>query len=367
MDARDDTAIDVRPAEPDDGHALIAAIEAIDRETEWLAAPGERLAWADRPAATLAALGAGDAGVYLIARRADTIVGYLGAFAGQYRSTRGVLSIQHVGVRHAARRQGIASRLVVALEAWAGARGGHRIDLTVDVDNAPARAFYRRHGFVEEGVIHEAARDGARWRSYQALAKLLDGDHGRPLAGAPTLRQPRADRLTVRFRPVVEADAAALRDWEIALLSAPPPLLKQPDEVADPADFAAALRGLLASPLNYLVAALVDAADAERVVGLLGMSAKPQPRLQDDLAIIVNVLGDYRGLGIGRRLFAVGEDWARARGGHRLSTSLHAANDEGARFAAALGFTREVVMRRYARFGDRAVDLLGFAKLLTPG
>jgi GNAT superfamily N-acetyltransferase len=366
MSARDASAVDVRPAEPDDGAALVAAIEAIDRETEWLAAHGERLAWADRPAATLAAWRDRGDGVYLIARHADAIVGYLGAFAGQYRSTRGVLSIHHVGVRQAVRRQGIASRLLAALEDGARARGGHRIDLTVDVDNAPARAFYARRGYLEEGVIRAAAHDGTRHHSYLALAKSLDGDAGPPLVGTPAARPPRAGGLTIRFRPIVEADAAALRDWEIALLSAPPPLLKQPDEVADPAPVAAALRDLLASPLNYLVGALLDAAGGERLIGLLAASARPQPRLQGDLAVLVNVLADYRGLGVGRRLFAIGEDWARARGAHRLSTSVPACNPDGVHFAHALGFVQEVVMRRYARFGDRPVDLLGFAKLLTP-
>lgn len=370
MSAREGPPVDIRPAEPDDGDALIAAIETIDRETEWLAAPGERVAWAERPAASLAALRDRGDGVYLIARRGGAIVGYLGAFAGQYRSTRGVLSIHHVGVRQAARRQGIASRLLAALEDWTRARGGHRLDLTVDVDNAPARAFYARHGFLEEGVIRDAAQDGlhdgARRHSYLALAKLIDGAAWPPLVGEPPARRPPADSLTVRFRPIVEADAAALRDWEIALLAAPPAMLKQPDEVADPAGFAATLRELLASPRHYLVGARIDAAGGERILGLVAASARPQPRLQGDVGMIVNVLAECRGLGIGRRLFAIGEDWARTRGAHRLSTSLPACNPEGARFARALGFAPEVVLRRYARFGDRHVDLLGFAKLLMP-
>jgi len=374
MSPGDVSAIEIGPAEPADGAALIGAIAQIDRETEYLGAPDERLAWADRPEAALARLRDSGDGVYLIARRAGAIVGYVGALAGHYRSTRGVLSIQHIGVRRAQRRQAVATRLLGGLEAWARARAGHRIDLTVDHDNAPARALYRGLGYEEEGVVREAVRDGARWRSYVALAKRLDGvgggtgDRLQPLAAPPTARHRRADSLTVRFRPLVAADAAALRAWELALLSAPPPWLKQPDEVAAPDAFAAALHGLLASPLNYLVAAAVDAvgvgAGAERLVGLLAVSAKPQLRLQADLALVVNVLEDCRGLGIGRRLFEIGEDWARARGAHRLSASLHAANPPGLGFVAALGFEPEVALRRYARFGAQHVDLLGFAKRL---
>jgi RimJ/RimL family protein N-acetyltransferase len=364
MSPGDVSAIEIGPAEPADGPALIAAIAQIDRETAYLGAPDERLAWADRPEAALARLRDSGDGVYLIARRAGAILGYVGALAGHYRSTRGVLSIQHIGVRRTARRQAVATRLLGGLEAWARARAGHRIDLTVDQDNAPARALYRRLGYDEEGVVREAVRDGARWRSYVALAKLLDGE-GTPLAAPPAARQRRPDSLTVRFRPLAAADAAALRVWELALLSAPPPWLKQPDEVAAPDPFEAALHGLLASKLNYLVAAVADAgAGEERLVGLLAVSAKPQLRLQADLAVVVNVLEDCRGLGIGRRLFAIGEDWARARGAHRLSASLHAANESGRGFVAALGFEPEVALRRYARFGAQQVDLLGFAKRL---
>jgi RimJ/RimL family protein N-acetyltransferase len=366
MSPGDASAIEIRPAEPADGAALLGAIEQIDRETEFLGAPGERPAWADRPEAALAELRDRGDGVYLIARQAGAILGYVGALAGHYRSTRGVLSIEHIGVRRAQRRQAIASRLLEGLEGWARRRAAHRLDLTVDQDNLPARALYRRHAYHEEGVIHEAARDRGRWRSYVALAKLLDGDGMQPLAAVPLERRRRADVLRVRFRPVVEADAASLRDWELVLLSAPPPWLKQPDEVAAPDAFRDGLRAMLASKLNYLVAAVVDdpGTDAERLVGLVAASAKQRPRLQTDLALVVNVLADCRGLGIGRRLFEIGAAWGGARGAHRLSTSVHAANEAGLGFVAALGFEPEVTLRRYARLGAFHVDLLGFAKRL---
>jgi RimJ/RimL family protein N-acetyltransferase len=357
--------IEVRPAEPADGAALISAIEQIDRETDYLGAPGERLAWADHPEAALTRLRDSGDGVYLIALQDGALVGYVGALVGQYRSTRGVLSIHHIGVRRAQRGQAIATRLLDGLEAWARRHGAHRLDLTVDADNAPARALYRKHGYGEEGQIREAARDGARWCSYVALAKLLDIDASSPMAAAPNQRRTSTDSLTVRFRRVVEDDAAALRDWELALLSAPPRLLKQPDEIAALDDFRDALRGLQASKLDFLVAARIIESGTERVVGLVVVSAKPQVRLQPDLALVVNVLADYRGLGIGRRLFEIGEGWARGRGAHRLSTSVHAANLCGLGFVTAMGFQPEVAMRRYARFDAVHVDLLGFAKRLA--
>jgi ribosomal protein S18 acetylase RimI-like enzyme len=363
MSVDDRPAVEIRIAEPADGVALVGAIEQIDRETEYLGVAGERLAWADRPAAMLDDFRRTGDGVYLIAADGDAIVGYLGALAGHYRSTRGVLSIPHIGVRQAHRRHGIARRLLSALEASARERGAHRIDLSVDDDNAPARALYRACGFVEEGHVREAVLERDGWRSYIALAKLLDGG-SRALAPVTSERRSRPDSIAVRFRPAVETDAAALRDWELALLAAPPSLLKSPEEVAPLERFQDDLGRVCASAQHFLVVALTDVGGAERVVGLLAVSAKPGARLQYDLAIVVNVLTDYRALGIGRRLFAIGEDWARARQAHRLSTTVHAANDCGLRFAAAMGFVQEAVMRRYARFGEVHVDLLGLAKFL---
>jgi GNAT superfamily N-acetyltransferase len=366
MSQGEPSAVVIRSAEPADGAALLGAIEAIDRETEYLGAPGERPAWADQPVAMLTRLQATGDGIYLLAVRGAAIVGYLGAFAGQFRSTRGVLSIHHVGVRRAQRGQAVATRLLASLEDCARGRAAHRLDLTVDTGNAPARALYRKHGYVEEGVVREAARDLAGWRSYVALAKPLDDGTSQPMPTVPATRHARTESLSVRFRPLAAGDAAALHAWERSLLSAPPTLLKQADEVGDLAGFDAALRGVLASPLHFLAAAIVDEPAGERIVGLVALSTPPQPRLQQDVRIVVNVLAAYRGLGIGRRLFDIGEDWARQRGGHRLSTSVHAANDFGLRFVGTLGFEPEVVMRRYARFDRVHVDVLAFAKRL-PG
>ena len=359
MAHHDPAGIEIRVAEPDDGPALLAAIERIDRETEFLGAADERPAWADAPAAMLRDLRERAAGVYAIARQGGEIVGYVGALAGHYRSTRGVLSVPHIGVRQAARRQGIAAGLLAALEAWARTHAAHRIDLTVDEANDAARALYRRAGFVEEGRVRDGAFDNGAWRSYVAMAKLLD-DGTQALDPDPATRLPRGDSLTVTFRTLTRDDADALRQWEIALLLAPPPLLKRVEEVAPPAPFRAELEAALASPLHFLAAALVD----DAIVGLLVVSAKPQARLRADLGVVVNVLAGCRGLGIGRRLLAIGEDWARARSAHRLSSAVHVANLPGLRFAAAAGFAPEVMLRRYARFGDRHVDLLGLVKFL---
>src|SRR5206468_736789 len=112
-------------------------------------------------------------------------------------------------------------------------------------------------GFDEEGSIREAALVADRWCSYIAMAKLLDMAAPRA-ATIDVARRPRADSLTIRFRPVESSDAAALRAWELALLSTPPALLKLPDEIAAPERFGDELAAVLANPANFLVAAVID-------------------------------------------------------------------------------------------------------------
>jgi ribosomal protein S18 acetylase RimI-like enzyme len=55
-----------------------------------------------------------------------------------------------------ARGQGVADALVGAVIDWAKERRIERISLNVMESNERARAFYRRHGFVDQGPAHSA-------------------------------------------------------------------------------------------------------------------------------------------------------------------------------------------------------------------
>lgn len=351
----------IRVAQPADGAALLEAILAIDRETEFLGAPGEQPPWAADPSGMINRLQETDAGAYFIAVQGDDVVGYVGAMAGEYRSTRGVVTILQIGVRREHRRHGFARALLDALETWARRRDVVRLDLTVDDANHAALGLYRQLGFVEEGRVREAGFDRGMWCSYLCLAKLL-GTRTAYAAVAPRAPRPcRSDRLEIGFRLVTQNDARALRAWELALLSEPPASLKAPDEVSAPEAFARELEAALANPDRFLVAAVIAGAQ-DHIVGLLSVSARAPARLARDVSIVLNVLHAFRGLGVGRRLFAIGEDWARQRRVHRFSTVVHSANDSGLRFALSLGFELEVTLRRYALLEHGEVDLLALAK-----
>jgi RimJ/RimL family protein N-acetyltransferase len=68
--------------------------------------------------------------------------------------------------------------------------------------------------------------------------------------------------------------------------------------------------------------------------------------------------------GIGRRLAAGLEAWARAQNVRRLTGLVQAHNTRALRFAAAWGFHEELVSPGYAVVEGRAVDRVRVVKLL---
>jgi ribosomal protein S18 acetylase RimI-like enzyme len=109
---------------------------------------------------------------------------------GQARSHVGTLGI---GLVPSARQLGIGAKLLQATIAAARAKGMTRIELTVRVGNANAKALYERFGFEVEGVLRRAVRvDGVYGDSY-SMALLL-GDAGASVPASEILvRAARAD------------------------------------------------------------------------------------------------------------------------------------------------------------------------------
>ena len=66
--------------------------------------------------------------------------------------------LQDVEVRQHFRRRGVASDLVANAEDEARSRGFDRLHVGVSIDNAPAQALYRQHGYVDAGVPPKRVR-----------------------------------------------------------------------------------------------------------------------------------------------------------------------------------------------------------------
>jgi GNAT superfamily N-acetyltransferase len=74
--------------------------------------------------------------------------------------TDGWLGVTAVTVEERHRRRGLATEVMAALQRWAAGRGAHSVYLQVVADNQPARALYRRAGFIEHHRYHYRRRPG---------------------------------------------------------------------------------------------------------------------------------------------------------------------------------------------------------------
>lgn len=66
----------------------------------------------------------------------------------------GWLGVSAVTVAEEHRRRGLATALMARLTGWAAGRGAHSTYLQVAAANTPARALYRRTGFIEHHRYH---------------------------------------------------------------------------------------------------------------------------------------------------------------------------------------------------------------------
>jgi len=366
MHALKDEAFVVRAAVPADVPALDEAIARIDEETEFLAKPGEYLRrWAPGFAERLATMNEKGTGAYFIAATGGEIVGFLGAFAGDYARTRGVVHVGHVGARAAWRGRGIGSALFAAIEDWARAQGAWRIDLRVDSENAPGLALYAKRGFVVEGRMVDGACTHGAWRDHLLMAKalrVLTEPAWQPLELSPSGEG--ADG-PVSLRRLRAEDASALRAFQLALTAETPFLLMQPADVPDAAAMAANLAKGLENPGRLDVVAVIPGADRERIVGHASAEREQATRTGRNAYVGIHVRRSHWRRGIGRHLAVAVETWAREQSLRRLTGLFQAHNTRALRFATAAGFRQELASPRYAVIDGKAADRVRVVKFLT--
>lgn len=142
------TTVAVRPAEPTDAWVLCALMDAVAAEGQALITPVGH----HNPATTAAALmrPADGAQTWVAVNGDGGIMGVLECLQGPVPATRHTATFG-MAVHIEARQQGVGRALVRAAEAWAQARGVHKMSIVCAASNTAGLAFYARCGYHVEG------------------------------------------------------------------------------------------------------------------------------------------------------------------------------------------------------------------------
>ena len=355
--------ITIRHARLDAAPALLALMAEVNaRSPHTLHEPGERPTWHGgvNAAEDLGAFLASGANALLVAEVDGRPAGTLTATGGRFRCTRGVVTVM-LGVLPQHQGCGVGTRLLAATEAWAQSHGGRRLELTVAEPNRRAHALYRRLGFRDEGRLRDALRFGDGFCGEHILGKDLSAPDTSEWPPLLFDALPPAPLAGLVIREAAPADAAAYASYDQAVRRETPFLLRTAEEGLTNA--VAARRFLAGQRLDPQRTTIVAAVDGV-LAGTVSVWTGGHRRTAHEAGLGMAVRREYWASGIGKRLMAAAEAWARRRGAHRLALWVVGPNLRARRFYATCGFAEEAVCRRYALIDGRLADHVAMGKLL---
>ena len=106
------------------------------------------------------------------------------------------------------------------------------------------------------------------------------------------------------------------------------------------------------------------ATEGDRIVGFCAGAGGHTQRNRHELHIIIGIVDHWTGRGIGKRLLASVESWARQRRFHRLQLTVMAHNERAIRLYTRLGYVKEGLRRDSLRVDGGWIDEHLMAKLI---
>jgi len=219
---------------------------------------------------------------------------------------------------------------------------------------------------VVEGRIVDAAFRGGGFQADYLMGRVIAAEPGprwEPVEVPPAPN--RQDLPDLVIRPPSVEDAAPLLAYERRLLAGSQVHQKSVSEISGLEDVARFLTEVAGNGDRFLRVAVCRDGSEEHIVGLVDSWSIKGFRSERDAQFGLNVLPDFAGCGIGRKLFAALESWARERKQRRLTTSVRQHNMRGARFAERLGFRQEVISPNHAVVNGRISTQVMLGKILT--
>ncbi len=111
-------------------------------------------------------------------------------------------------------------------------------------------------------------------------------------------------------------------------------------------------------------ATILVAVEEERIVGFILLNGNHIQRKRHVVSIVIGILQEYSGRGIGKRLFKEAEKWARLHDVWRLELTVMARNTRAQALYKKVGFEKEGVKRAALIIDGENIDEYEMAKLL---
>ena len=164
------------------------------------------------------------------------------------------------------------------------------------------------------------------------------------------------------LREASTADAPALLALKRQLDQETSFMLLEPDErAADVAERRSELERIVAAPNSVVIVAT----SGETLLGYVELSGGAFRRNARTAELVIGVAAAASGQGVGARLLARAEAWARLHGLHRIELTVMAHNARTARVYERHGFQLEGRRRQCLLVDGKYVDELYMAKLLA--
>lgn len=179
----------------------------------------------------------------------------------------------------------------------------------------------------------------------------------------PALLRPKREDGAIRLRFLTPDDAAAYRKLVLRLDQETPYRAYGPGERPE---FLRAFNGELRSVALNPNSCIIGAEEGDDLVGYLSAFGHTAPRLAHAVSVAVAILQSHTGQGLGGRLFAVLEGWARARGIRRVGLTVATDNEPALKLYTRLGFAVEGRRRCSLKIGEEYADEFYMSKLLDP-
>ncbi|GMA62031.1 GNAT family N-acetyltransferase [Alicyclobacillus fastidiosus] len=116
-------------------------------------------------------LGAANSMVF-VAEHEDKLVGYLGAYGGEFRRNRHNVYLV-IGILQQFAGRGVGTALFTEMEKWARQVGVHRLELTVMTHNIAGVSLYKKMGFTIEGTAKDTLLVDGNYVDEYYMAKIL--------------------------------------------------------------------------------------------------------------------------------------------------------------------------------------------------